>query len=173
MPCAGLKQIHTGIYSITQYLLKREKYRINWLHYKLKRKKKKKQQQGGGWAVEEEKKISYLWWIKALKKCILHIQWKLKLHQVCLVPLTRGKGEKIPLGGRRVKKKKSVHRWCVGGGATREDRKWHFERKVGEETAQHTTRREGAWPDKIRGQVKSEKEGLMLFFFYVHLRLIG
>lgn len=29
MPCAGLKQIHTGIYSITQYLLKQsEKYRV-------------------------------------------------------------------------------------------------------------------------------------------------
>lgn len=25
MPCAGLKQIHTGIYSITQYLLKQNK----------------------------------------------------------------------------------------------------------------------------------------------------
>lgn len=118
MPCAGLKQIHTGIYSITQYLLKQgEKYRINWLQYKLKRKKKKKkQQQGGEWAVEEEewKKRSYLWWIKALKKCILHIQWKLKLHQVRLVSLKRGKGEKIPLGGRRVKKKKK-EKVCIGG----------------------------------------------------------
>lgn len=29
MPCAGLKQIHTGIYSVTQYLLKQsEKYRV-------------------------------------------------------------------------------------------------------------------------------------------------
>lgn len=66
-----------------------------------------------------------------------------------------------------------MHRRWLGGGATREDRKWHFERKVGEETAQHTTRGEGAWPDKIRCGVKSEKEGLMLFFCYVHLRLTG
>lgn len=61
----------------------------------------------------------------------------------------------------------------VGGGATREDRKWHFEEEDGggNRTA-HDEGRGGRGPIKS-GVVKSEKEGLMLFFSYVHLRLIG
>lgn len=62
----------------------------------------------------------------------------------------------------------------VGGGATREDRKWHFEEEEdggGNRTA-HDEGRGGRGPIKS-GVVKSEKEGLMLFFSYVHLRLIG
>lgn len=54
---------------------------------------------------------------------------------------------------------------CVGGGATREDRKWHFERKTGggNRTA-HDEEGGGGGRGPIKsGVVKSEKEGLMLF----------
>lgn len=39
MPCADLKQIHTGIYSITQYLLKQVKKSITDYTTNLKQKK--------------------------------------------------------------------------------------------------------------------------------------
>lgn len=140
---------------------------INRLHYKLKKQRRKV---SGG-----RVKKSYLWWlIKAFFKkegCILHIQWKLKFHQVRLRSLKR-EVKKNPLGGRRTeepKQKKKRKGRCVSArGVWGEGPRGRGGTLRREETAQHTTRthqRETVAQIKYAVRWKQRREGRCFFLF--------
>lgn len=157
-------------------------------------KKKKKEEEGERWKSEKNPICDGL--IKAffLKKegCILHIQWKLKFHQVRLSSLKRevkNNNKKKPSWRkthRGTKTKKERKGRCVSARGVWEEgprgadtgQKWHFEGLRREETAQHTTRkhqRENVAQIKylLFSESREKREGRCFFSLYVQLRLIG